>query len=79
MKYTNKRWEKSKKIGKLNFIFRYGIVYSILASALYLVILHLLDIEVSKTFNFIVILIFIVVGPIWSYFFWDAMEKKYND
>jgi len=75
----NLKWEKNKKIGVVKFTVLYGALYSITTIFLFILIRHFSATEASRQDDFWIIIILVATGPIWSFFYWRSMNKKYQD
>jgi O-antigen/teichoic acid export membrane protein len=77
MKKENKRWAKTKKIGKLKFSIIYGLLFSCVSSVFFILYQELTKAEPHYDDYIFMLSLFFIVGPFWSVGFWNAMNKKY--
>ena len=74
-----KRWEKLRKLGKLNYILlRGGLFFGLILAVMVTLTLHLLDPQAYWGMRLMIyFLVFAFFSMLFSVFAWDRNEKKF--
>lgn len=73
------KWSKTRSTGKRNFIIRYSAGYTLLATTITFAVIKIFDIDLDQKFFGLIVLVFLVYGPVWSASVWRKMESQYRE
>lgn len=75
---SRKMWSNSRRLGKIRFVVCAGIAFSFVACLIFWLFVRLFGLDGSPSLNAFLAFLLICYGPVWSYSFWTAMERKWN-
>lgn len=78
-KLTASKWEQRKKMGRQQYVIRYGVLAFGLGAAILLTLVELVS-QGTFTMPFFVVrlLLFPIIGFIWFAYRWDALDRKFS-
>ena len=75
-----KRWEKQRAQGRISFVFKVGVLFwGILTALMWSILMYFIDPQEPVWARpLLVLVIFPIAGFFWGFWVWSIIEKKYQ-